>query len=52
MNVHSYVYFVAPIILARRLNISIEEADKLIQDNLTDYGKNLLKEEKEMILND
>ena len=52
MNLHSYVYFVAPIILSRQLNISIEEAEERILNSITNEGWKLLEEEKEMILND
>lgn len=38
-----YLNFVAPIIFARKFGISIEEADEIIKNSVTDEYKDLIE---------
>lgn len=53
MNLLMYIDFVAPIIVARRLGICVEEASEIVKNSLSDETLNALTdEEKEWLFDD
>ena len=46
MNLLSYIDFVAPLIIARRFNIPVEEAQERVINSLTPYALSLLSDEE------
>lgn len=43
MNMRMYLNFVAPILIARKFGISIEEADELIKKTVSEEYKDLIE---------
>lgn len=46
MNLLMYIDFVAPIILARRLGIDIDEASEIVKNSLSDETLNALSDDE------
>ena len=53
MNLLFYIDFVAPLIVARRFNIPVEEASEIVKNSLSDECMNALTDdEKEWLFGD
>ena len=50
MNLLMYIDFVAPIILARRLNIDVEEASEIVKNSLSEETLNALSDDEKEYL--